>query len=146
MKAGREAAREVEEQLPILRDDGVDDYVERIGPAARRRYSRRIPASEFRYTFDVVNVSDINAFALPGGPMYINRGMLEAAKNEGEVAGVLAHEISHVALAPRHGAGGQGDAISGWFDPRTDRGRGSSAASPVRRSRWARSSASARRS
>ena len=63
---------------------------------------------EFRYSFDVVNVSDLNAFALPGGPMYINRGMLEAAKNEGEVAGVLAHEISHVAL--RHGTAQAGKA------------------------------------
>src|SRR5687768_960891 len=101
VKAGREAAREVEQQLPIMRDDGVDDYVERVG----QRLVAAIPAEfqhrEFRYEFDVVNVSDLNAFALPGGPMYINRGMLEAAKNEGEVAGVLAHEISHVAL--RHG-------------------------------------------
>src|SRR4029453_9111077 len=56
---------------------------------------------EFRYTFKVVNVKEINAFALPGGPMYVNRGMIEAAKTEGEVAGVVAHELSHVAL--RHG-------------------------------------------
>ncbi|MGH9201798.1 MAG: M48 family metalloprotease, partial [Vicinamibacterales bacterium] len=54
-----------------------------------------------RYTFDVVNQKEINAFALPGGPMFLNRGMIEAAKTEGEVAGVMAHEISHVAL--RHG-------------------------------------------
>src|SRR5687768_18496646 len=108
VKAGREAAREVEQQLPIMRDDGVDDYVERVG----QRLVAAIPAEfqhrEFRYEFDVVNVSDINAFALPGGPMYINRGMLEAARNEGEVAGVLAHEISHVAL--RHGTAQAGKA------------------------------------
>ena len=108
VKAGREAAREVEKQLPILRDDGVDDYVERIG----QRLAQAIPAEfqhqEFRYSFDVVNVSDLNAFALPGGPMFINRGMLQAAKNEGEVAGVLAHEISHVAL--RHGTAQAGKA------------------------------------
>ena len=48
-----------------------------------------------------MNASDINAFALPGGPMYVNRGMIEAAHNEGEMAGVMAHELSHVAL--RHG-------------------------------------------
>ena len=79
----------------------MDDYVERVG----QRLAESIPAEfrhpEFRYSFDVVNVSDINAFALPGGPMYVNRGMIEAARNEGEMAGVLAHEISHVAL--RHG-------------------------------------------
>jgi Zn-dependent protease with chaperone function len=101
VQLGQEAAREVEQQLPIMRDDGVEGYIDRIG----ERLAESIPAEfrhpEFDYDFEVVNVSDINAFALPGGPMYINRGMIEAAKNEGEVAGVIAHEISHVAL--RHG-------------------------------------------
>ena len=64
-----------------------------------------IPADQrhagFNYTFDVVNVREINAFALPGGPMFVNRGMIEAARTEGEVAGVMAHELSHVVL--RHG-------------------------------------------
>jgi len=101
VQAGREAAQQVEEQLPILRDDGVDDYVERVGARLVGGIPDEFRHPEFRYTFDVVNVSDINAFALPGGPMFVNRGMLEAARNEGEVAGVLAHEISHVAL--RHG-------------------------------------------
>ena len=101
VKAGREAAREVSQQLPMLRDDGVDDYVEQVGQRLVESIPNEFRHSQFRYTFDVVNVSDLNAFALPGGPMYINRGMLQAAKNEGEVAGVLAHEISHVAL--RHG-------------------------------------------
>ena len=50
-------------------------------------------------------MKEINAFALPGGPMYINRGMIEKARNEGEVAGVMAHELSHVAL--RHGTAQQ---------------------------------------
>jgi beta-barrel assembly-enhancing protease len=108
VKAGREAAQEVAQQLPILRDDGVDDYVERIGERLADAIPNEFQHREFRYTFDVVNVSDLNAFALPGGPMYINRGMLQAAKNEGEVAGVLAHEISHVAL--RHGTAQAGKA------------------------------------
>jgi predicted Zn-dependent protease len=108
VKAGREAAREVSEQLPMLRDDGVDDYVERVGQRLVQNIPSEFRHSQFRYTFDVVNVSDLNAFALPGGPMYINRGMLEAARNEGEVAGVLAHEISHVAL--RHGTAQAGKA------------------------------------
>jgi hypothetical protein len=56
---------------------------------------------EFRYTFDVVNLREINAFALPGGPMFLHRGMIQAAKTEGEVAGVMAHELAHVVL--RHG-------------------------------------------
>jgi hypothetical protein len=56
---------------------------------------------EFRYSFKVVSAKEINAFALPGGPMYVNSGMITAAKSEAEMAGVMAHEISHVAL--RHG-------------------------------------------
>ena len=52
-------------------------------------------------SFQVVNLKEINAFALPGGPMFLNRGMLDAAKTDGEVVGVMAHEISHVVL--RHG-------------------------------------------
>jgi Zn-dependent protease with chaperone function len=108
VKAGREAAQEVQKQLPILRDDGIDDYVERIGQKLVAAIPSEFQHSEFRYSFDVVNVSDLNAFALPGGPMYINRGMLQAAKNEGEVAGVLAHEVSHVAL--RHGTAQAGKA------------------------------------
>src|SRR3954462_875656 len=101
VKLGREAAAQVEQQLPLLSDDNVTSYVSDIG----QRLVAAIPAElrhpEFRYTFKVVNVKEIYAFALPGGPMYVNRGMLEAAKNEGEVAGVVAHELSHVAL--RHG-------------------------------------------
>jgi Zn-dependent protease with chaperone function len=108
VKAGREASQEVAKQLPILRDDGVDSYVERVGQRLAQAIPNEFQHSQFRYTFNVVNVSDLNAFALPGGPMYINRGMLQAAKNEGEVAGVLAHEISHVAL--RHGTAQAGKA------------------------------------
>jgi Zn-dependent protease with chaperone function len=108
VKAGREAAREVSDQLPMLRDDGVDSYVERVGQRLVQAIPNEFQHREFDYSFDVVNVSDLNAFALPGGPMYINRGMLQAAKNEGEVAGVLAHEISHVAL--RHGTAQAGKA------------------------------------
>ncbi len=101
VQLGREAAAQVEQQLPLLRDDNVTSYVSDIG----QRLAAAIPAElrhpEFNYTFKVVNVKEINAFALPGGPMYVNRGMIEAARNEGEVAGVVAHEMSHVAL--RHG-------------------------------------------
>src|SRR6266446_2427112 len=101
LKLGRQAAAEAEQQFPLLRDSEVTAYVERVG----QRLVASIPAefqhSEFRYYFKVINASDINAFALPGGPMYVNRGMIEAARTEGEVAGVMAHELSHVAL--RHG-------------------------------------------
>src|SRR5947207_11336439 len=101
VELGRQAAAEVRQQLPLMQDDAVTSYIQDVG----RRLVAVIPAelrhSEFNYTFEAVNVREINAFALPGGPMFVNRGMLEAAHTEGEVAGVMAHEISHVAL--RHG-------------------------------------------
>jgi hypothetical protein len=101
VELGRRAAAEARQQMPILRDDLVSSYVENIG----RRLVAAIPSDlqhrEFQYTFEVVNVREINAFALPGGPMFVNRGMMEAARTEGEVAGVMAHELSHVVL--RHG-------------------------------------------
>jgi Zn-dependent protease with chaperone function len=101
VKLGRQAAQEAEAQFPLLRDEEIQSYVERVG----RRLVSSIPSQfqhpEFQYYFRVVNARDINAFALPGGPMYVNRGMIEAARSEGQMAGVMAHEISHVAL--RHG-------------------------------------------
>ena len=101
VKLGREAAAQVRKEMPLVRDGAVDEWVQSVG----RRLVTAIPPEfrhpEFAYTFEVVNQKEINAFALPGGPMFLNRGMIEAAKTEGEVAGVMAHEISHVAL--RHG-------------------------------------------
>ena len=105
VKLGLEAAAEVEKQMPVMHDQEVNGYLTGIG----RRLAENIPPQfrhpEFRYSFTGVNLRDINAFALPGGPMFINRGMLEKAHNEGEVAGVMAHELSHVAL--RHGTAQQ---------------------------------------
>jgi len=101
VQLGREASAQVEQQLPLLRDDNVTSYVSDIGQRLVAAIPAELQHPEFRYTFKVVNVKEINAFALPGGPMYVNRGMIEAARNEGEVAGVVAHELSHVAL--RHG-------------------------------------------
>jgi Zn-dependent protease with chaperone function len=101
VELGRQAASEARQQLPVMRDDAVTSYVEQLG----RRLADAIPPDmqhpEFRYTFETVNVREINAFALPGGPMFVNRGMIQAARTEGEVAGVMAHELSHVIL--RHG-------------------------------------------
>ena len=98
IRLGQEAAAQVSRQFPMLKDPQTKRYVENVG----RRLVAAIPAEfnqpAFSYEFDVVNARDINAFALPGGPMFVNRGMIEAAKNEGEMAGVMAHEISHVAL------------------------------------------------
>ena len=101
VRLGRQAAGEAEQQFPLLRDGEVSSYVERVGQRLVAAIPTEFQHPEFRYYFKVLNASDINAFALPGGPMYVNRGMIEAARNEGEMAGVMAHELSHVAL--RHG-------------------------------------------
>lgn len=101
VELGQKAAQEARQQMPIMRDDAVTSYIEDVG----RRLVAAIPPDlrhpEFSYTFEAVNVREINAFALPGGPMFVNRGMIEAAHTEGEIAGVMAHELSHVIL--RHG-------------------------------------------
>jgi predicted Zn-dependent protease len=98
VELGREAAKQVERDQPILNDDQVTRYVDAVG----QRLVRRSKRNNIRYTFKVVNSSDINAFALPGGFIYINRGLLEAADNESELAGVMGHEIGHVVA--RHSA------------------------------------------
>lgn len=97
VEIGRQSVGEVERQMPLLNDSQVDAYVNNIG----RKLAANAGGPKFPYTFKVINAADINAFALPGGPIYINRGILDNARNEGEVAGVVAHEIAHVAL--RHG-------------------------------------------
>src|SRR5712691_8663022 len=97
VEVGQQSAAEAEQQLPIVQDSAVENYVNRIG----QRLAQNAGGPQFQYRFRVVNDSDINAFALPGGFIYINRGRLDQARNDGEVAGVMAHEIAHVAL--RHG-------------------------------------------
>src|SRR2546429_6113433 len=101
VRVGRQAAAEAEQQFPLLRDSEVQSYVESVGQRLVAAIPPEFQHPEFRYYFKVINASDINAFALPGGPMYVNRRMIEAARTEGEMAGVMAHELSHVAL--RHG-------------------------------------------
>src|SRR5436190_601568 len=101
VELGLQAAAEVRQQMPLMRDDLMSSYVEELGRRLTAAIRPDLRRSEFRYSFEVVNVREINAFALPGGPMFINRGMIEAAQTEGEVAGVMAHELSHVVL--RHG-------------------------------------------
>src|SRR5262245_61988329 len=101
VELGRQAANEARNQLPIMRDDAVTSYIERVGQRLVDVIPPELRHPEFKYTFEAVNVREINAFALPGGPMFVNRGMIEAAASEGEVTGVMAHELSHVIL--RHG-------------------------------------------
>jgi Zn-dependent protease with chaperone function len=101
VKIGREAAGQAERQLRIIRDQQLAEYLESVGQGLVRAIPPEFQHAEFRYYFRVVDDRSINAFALPGGPMYVNTGAIMAAKNEGELAGVMAHELSHVAL--RHG-------------------------------------------
>jgi hypothetical protein len=101
VKLGRQAAEEVRRQMPLLNDGRTEDFVERIGDRLIEVIPGEFRQPAFRYSFDVVNMREINAFALPGGPMFVTRGMLQAARSEGEVAGVVVHELAHVIL--RHG-------------------------------------------
>ena len=101
VELGRKAAVDVEQHLPLLHDEDVTPWVAAIGRRLVESIPQELRHPEFRYAFQVVNVREINAFALPGGPLYLNRGMIAAAHTEGEVASVIAHELSHVAL--RHG-------------------------------------------
>jgi Zn-dependent protease with chaperone function len=101
VQIGLEAAAQVRKAYPVVSNDAIDDYVDRLGERLVSAAPANLSQPAFRYDFTVVNVKEINAFALPGGPMFINRGMIESARTEGEVAGVMAHELSHVLL--RHG-------------------------------------------
>jgi beta-barrel assembly-enhancing protease len=101
VELGQQAAAEVRQQMPMLNDSRTEDFVEDIGERLIENIPGDFRQPEFRYSFDVVNLKEINAFALPGGPMFLHRGMIEAARTEAEIAGVMAHELAHVIL--RHG-------------------------------------------
>ena len=95
---GREAQAEVRKEMPELTDAEVVGYVRGVA----RRLVQVAPGPKYPYSFSVANYREINAFALPGGPVWIHRGVLRAAGNEAQMAGVLAHEIAHI--AERHAA------------------------------------------
>jgi Zn-dependent protease with chaperone function len=101
VQLGKEAAAEVRRDYPIIADDQISGYLERAGRALVAAAPPSLANPVFEYSFTPVNLKEINAFALPGGPMFVNRGMFDAAQGEGEVVGVMAHELSHVLL--RHG-------------------------------------------
>jgi predicted Zn-dependent protease len=94
VQLGREASQEIEKQVQLVTDPTLTAYVAGLG----RRLAAVSSAPEYPYTFKVVADQSINAFALPGGPIYVHTGTLVAAANEAQLAGVLAHEIAHVAL------------------------------------------------
>ncbi len=97
VEMGQQVSRDAEKQVPLLNDSRVDNYLNNLG----RTLASHAPGEKYPYQYKCVNDRAINAFALPGGFVYINRGVIEAADNEAELAGVMAHETAHVAL--RHG-------------------------------------------
>lgn len=97
VELGREASQQVEKEVSLLKDARVDQYLQKLGA----RLAARSLDPDYEYSFHAVNSEVINAFALPGGPIFVDRGIIENADNEAQLAGVMAHEITHVAL--RHG-------------------------------------------
>src|SRR5262245_57207851 len=97
VEMGQEVSRQAERELPMLNDRQANAYINDLG----RRLAAHAPGEKNPYQFKIVNDTAINAFALPGGFVYVNRGAIEAADDEAQIAGVMAHEIGHVVL--RHG-------------------------------------------
>jgi predicted Zn-dependent protease len=92
VQMGQQTAAQVSAQLPMVNDAAINSYVNSLGGSIARRTSR----ADLDWHFAVVNSEVVNAFALPGGYVYVNRGVLSRASNESELAGVLGHEIEHV--------------------------------------------------
>ena len=93
IQAGKEAVAQTNRQYPVLPDSNpVTQYIQQLG----RRLVQYAPGDKWPYEFHVVNQKEINAFALPGGPLYVNVGTIQAADNEAQLAGVMAHELSHI--------------------------------------------------
>ena len=91
---GRQNAEQVNAKLPILRDPAAADYVQQLGMSMAAMTSR----SDLDWKFFIVDSKDVNAFALPGGFIYVNRGLIDHAQELDELAGALGHEIGHVVL------------------------------------------------
>jgi beta-barrel assembly-enhancing protease len=113
IELGKRAAADAQKQLPLCNDPKVDAYLTQLGT----RLASKLPTNGVQYPFEFHCVNDkaINAFALPGGYVFVNRGTIEAADNEGQLAAVMAHELSHVAL--RHGTNQatKAEAAQGFF-------------------------------
>ena len=113
VELGREAAAEVRKQYPVIKDEKIQTYLTKLGDRLVAAAPAELKNPAYEYSFTPVNVKDINAFALPGGPMFVNRGMFDAAESEAEVVGVMAHELSHVLL--RHGTANASKAQNPWL-------------------------------
>ncbi|MBA3673055.1 MAG: M48 family metalloprotease [Gemmatimonadaceae bacterium] len=89
---GRDNASQVDARMPIVRDPAVSEYMQSLGAGIARSTSR----ADLDWRFSVVDSRDVNAFALPGGFIYVNRGLIERAGELDELAGAIAHEVGHV--------------------------------------------------
>ncbi len=98
VEIGRQAQQEVKKEVPEVNDAAVTRYVSAIG----RKLAANARGPKYPYSFSVANYREINAFALPGGPVWVHRGAMQAATSEAQLAGVLAHEIAHI--SQRHAA------------------------------------------
>jgi predicted Zn-dependent protease len=98
IQIGRQAQAEVRQQIPEVRDRTVTAYVQSLG----RTIAAHADGPRYPYSFSVANAREINAFALPGGPVWVHRGAILAAQNESQLAAIMAHEIAHI--ANRHAA------------------------------------------
>ena len=92
MQIGRQLALEVEQQAKMVDDPIITEYINRVGQNVVLHSDAKIP-----FTIKVIDSDEVNAFALPGGFFFVNKGLILAADNEAEIAGVMAHEIAHVA-------------------------------------------------
>src|SRR5437660_8862607 len=92
IRMGKEYSQQVEQKAKMVKDPVITEYINRIGQNLVRNSDSPVP-----FTIRVIDSDDVNAFALPGGFFYVNSGLILAADNEAELAGVMAHEIAHVA-------------------------------------------------
>jgi len=113
VELGAKAAAEIRQKCPIIEDEAIARYLTKLGDGLVAFAPSELNNPAFRYSFTPLNLKEINAFALPGGPMFVQRGMFEAAASEGEVVGVMAHELSHVLL--RHGTANASKAQNPWL-------------------------------
>lgn len=92
VQMGAQYAQQINQQLPLVRDPEVNRYINVLGDSL----ARVTPRSDLEWRFFIVDSPEVNAFAVPGGFIYVNRGLIERAENMSEVAGVIGHEIGHV--------------------------------------------------
>jgi beta-barrel assembly-enhancing protease len=97
IQMGKEAKAQVEQQKPVVHDERIIGYLTSLG----RRLAQSPHAGNWPFSFNAIYDKNINAFALPGGPIFVNTATITAADNEAQLAGVMAHEMSHIVL--RHG-------------------------------------------